>query len=151
MKQYDVVINGAGMVGAVTALLLAAQPASKDWSIAVIESKPQTKYDPLEKHQLRVSAISKHNLELFERLALTEFLHQQRMGVYSNMLVWDNHSTGEIDFNNGSNQILGAMTENNQIIAAAQNKLVKHPQIEVFFNTAIESFDQNDRQSEVNT
>ncbi len=145
MKQYDVIINGAGMVGAITALLMAEQTDEQTHSVAVIEASPQTRFDADGEHQMRVSAISKHNLDLFNRLGLGNFLNHKRMGFYNNMVVWDNHSTGEIDFNQGSEKILGAMTENNQIIAAAQKKLVEHPQIEVFFETTIEAFEQNER------
>ncbi len=149
MKQYDVIINGAGMVGAVTALLLTDQVTDQVFSIAVIEANPQTEYDSDETRQLRVSAISKHNLDLFNRLGMGQFLCHERMGYYNNMVVWDNHSTGTIDFNSGSEKILGAMTENNQIIAAAQKKCVEHPQIDLFFDATIDAFEHNERKVKV--
>ncbi|VAW47631.1 2-polyprenylphenol hydroxylase [hydrothermal vent metagenome] len=140
-EQYDIIINGAGMVGAVTALLLAEQGLT----VALIESQPQTQYSKEDTHQLRVSAISKHNLELFEHLGLTEHWQTSRIGYYDQMRVWDNHSTGEVDFNSEGKQVLGAMIENNQIIATAQQLANGHNNIDVHYAMAIAEFDDAER------
>ncbi len=144
-QQYDIIINGAGMVGVVTALLLAEQGLT----VALIESQAQTQYSRKSTRQLRVSAISKHNLELFERLGLTEHWQTSRIGFYDQMRVWDNHSTGEIDFNSEGKQVLGAMIENNQIIAAAQQLANEHNNIDVHYVAAITEFDDADRKVHV--
>lgn len=143
--KYDVIINGGGMVGAITALLM----SQHDLSIAVIESKDQTTYSQSNNRTLRVSAISQHNLKLFESLGLMDLMQSNRMGYYKHMKVWDNHSTGEIEFDSPSNEVLGAMVENNQIIAAAQQLLVEHHSIDTFFEASIKSFEQSDRKVRV--
>lgn len=140
-KRCDIIINGAGMVGGVTALLLAEQ----GFAVTLIESQQQTKYSGKDSRQLRVSAISKHNLELFERLGLTEHWQTSRMGYYDQMSVWDNHSTGEIKFNSGGSGVLGAMIENNQIIAAAQQLANAHNNIDVLYETSIADFEDVER------
>ncbi len=140
-QQHDIIINGAGMVGAVTALLLAEQ----GFKVALIESQAQTQYSEKDARQLKVSAISKHNLGLFERLGLTAHWQPSRIGYYDKMRVWDNHSTGEVDFSGEGNQVLGAMLENNQIIAAAQQEANKHNNIEVYYAAAIAAFEDTER------
>lgn len=144
-QQHDIIINGAGMVGAVTALMLAEQ----GFTVALIESHQQTQYSDKNERQARVSAISKHNLELFERLGLNDHWQTGRVGYYDQMRVWDNHSTGEVNFNSEGKQVLGAMIENNQIIAAAQQLIVQHKDIDVHFETAIATFEETDRKVKV--
>ena len=140
-QQHDIIINGAGMVGAVTALLLAEQ----GFTVALIESQAQTHYSQKDARQLKVSAISKHNLGLFERLGLTEHWQPSRIGYYDKMRVWDNHSTGEVEFSGEGNQVLGAMLENNQIIAAAQQTANEHNNIEVYFARTVTEFEDTAR------
>ncbi len=145
MEQKDVIINGAGMVGAISALLL----AEKGFTVALIESQQQTQYSRKDVRQLRVSAISKHNLAMFERLGLMNCMQSSRIGFYDQMCVWDNHSTGEIEFNSEGHQVLGAMIENNQIIAAAQQLANEHSQIDVYYETSVTEFTDEQRKVRV--
>lgn len=144
-NNYDVIINGAGMVGAISALLL----ADAGFSVAVIETRSQTTYSYKDERTLRVSAIAQHNLELFDRLGINDLMQRSRMGFYRHMHVWDNHSTGELTFDSLSHQPLGAMIENNQIIAAAQQQLGEHANITVFYATGLDSFEQSARKVRV--
>jgi 2-octaprenylphenol hydroxylase len=141
MKKYDIIINGAGMVGAITALLLADQGRS----VALIETQLATEMPDIAHRNLRVSAISKRNLDLLTSLELGQYWSSDRIGRYRNMVVWDNHSTGEIEFNSEGNQELGAMIENDLIVAAAQQQLARHTQVDVYYKTQIESFENNNR------
>ena len=145
MKKYDVIINGAGMVGAVTALLLAEQGRS----VALVEAQLATEMPDIAHRNLRVSAISKHNLVLLERLGLSQYWPSERIGRYRNMVVWDNHSTGEIEFNSEGKQLLGAMIENDLIVAAAQQQLASNTLVDVYYQTQIESFESNSRNVQV--
>ena len=147
--SYDVIINGAGMVGAVTALMLAGQgnqdTGGEAFKVAVIEHGEQTTFDPAGEHQMRVSAISAHNLALLSELGLDRYWTESRMGFYQHMRVWDNQSTGELDFAASTQQPLGAMVENNQLIAAAQQLISTHPDIDVFYQQQIDSIECNER------
>ena len=147
--SYDVIINGAGMVGAVTALMLAGQgnqdTGGEAFKVAVIEHGEQTTFDPAGEHQMRVSAISAHNLALLSELGLDRYWTESRMGFYQHMRVWDNQSTGELDFAASTQQPLGAMVENNQLIAAAQQLISTHPDIDVFYQQQIDGIECNER------
>ncbi len=138
--SYDVVVVGGGMVGAVTALLFAQQ----GHAVTVLESQQPTGYPAADQRQLRVSAISKHNLDLLAQLGISQHWPTERVGHYRDMQVWDNHSTGEIEFG-GGRSIMGAMIENDLIVAAAQQLLADQPQVQVLYNTRVDSFDMTAR------
>ncbi len=145
-QHYDIIINGAGMVGTVTALLLAEQ----GYTVALVEAREQSLYsrmdsDHLAARHLRVAAISKHNLDLFERLGISQHWHHNSVGYYQHMQVWDNHSTGEIEFNSDSQQVLGAIIENQQTIAAAQRQANEHSNIDVYYKSSMTEFDDTGR------
>ena len=148
-KSYDVIINGAGMVGAVTALLLAGQDGQdterEGFKVAVIEHGEQTTFDPAAERQMRVSAISAHNLDLLRKLGLDRHWNEPRMGFYQHMRVWDNQSTGELEFTGSTQQPLGAMVENNQLIAAAQQLMSAHPNIDVYYQQQIDNIECSER------
>ena len=63
MEQCDIAIVGAGMVGAATACLLAAQGLS----VRVIETRLPEQYAPEQPLDLRVSAISQASVALLEQ------------------------------------------------------------------------------------
>jgi len=146
-QHYDVVINGAGMVGSVAALLFAEQ----GFNVCLIETQKHTSMPEQGNRQLRVSAISNHNLKLLTRLGITRHWQGNRPAYYRHMRVWDNHSTGVIEFHSDSDQVLGAMVENNVTIAAAQQQLDLHPNITVMYEKAIKSFEQSDRKVHIRT
>ncbi|MCX7553775.1 FAD-dependent monooxygenase [Marinicella sp. S1101] len=144
-NSYDIIINGAGMVGAFTALLL----AERGIKVAVMEGRSQTTYSNKADRTLRVSAISQHNLQLLQQLGVMDLMQANRVGYYHNMQVWDNHSNGEIAFQSPSSEPLGAMIENNQTVAALQQKLTEHANATLFFATTLTSYEQSTRKVRV--
>lgn len=144
-NSFDIIINGAGMVGSFTALML----AERGTKVAVIESRTQTTYSHIADRTLRVSAVSQHNLQLLQQLGVMDLMQGNRIGYYQNMQVWDNHSNGEIAFDSPSKEPLGAMIENNQTVAALQQKLTEHVNVIPFFATAMASFEQSTRKVRV--
>lgn len=149
MSAHDVIINGCGMVGAITALLLAGPVDGEGRQVMVVESQAVTQFDPNGPHQLRVSAIARQNLQLFDRLGVSSHMSVERMGHYDQMQVWDNQSTGELAFAADGESKLGAMIENQHIIAAAQQQMASHPRITVRYESAIESFECSERKVRV--
>ncbi|WP_223787907.1 FAD-dependent monooxygenase [Marinicella meishanensis] len=149
MSDCDVIINGGGMVGAITALLLAGPIDGEGRQVLVIESQAATQFDPSGPRQLRVSAIAQQNLQLFDRLGVLSHMDPERLGRYHHMRVWDNQSTGELSFEGEGEAGLGAMVENHHIIAAAQQQMVNHPRITVRYQAAIDSFTGTERKVRV--
>lgn len=84
--QYDVIIVGAGMVGASLAVALSHEPSL---SIALIEAypiKPLADTDPID---LRVCAINQASERLLSNLGIWQQLIDDRIGHFSDMRVWE--------------------------------------------------------------
>ena len=150
-KEFDVVIAGAGMVGASLACLL----AESSLSIALVDRKRlvqgkdsdspklhSDKFDP------RVSAISQASQQLFRQLGVWEDMSAARVCNYSAMQVWDAEGTGSIDFS--AEQInqpeLGSIVENSIIIAALHKRVAQLENVFSITPFSIESFEQVERE-----
>ena len=146
-KEFDVVIAGAGMVGASLACLL----AESSLSIALVDRKRlvqgkdsdspklhSDKFDP------RVSAISQASQQLFRQLGVWEDMNAVRVCNYNAMQVWDAEGTGSIDFS--AEQInqpeLGSIVENSIIIAALHKRIAQLENVFPITPFSIESFEQ---------
>jgi len=93
-KSFDVVVVGAGMVGA--ALACALGLAGK--RVALLEAQLPSAFELGEAVDLRVSAISRASQALFERLGVWQSMAALRISPFENMTVWDATGTGEIHF-----------------------------------------------------
>ena len=150
-KEFDVVIAGAGMVGASLACLL----AESSLSIALVDRKRlvqgkdsdspklhSDKFDP------RVSAISQASQQLFRQLGVWEDMNAVRVCNYNAMQVWDAEGTGSIDFS--AEQInqpeLGSIVENSIIIAALHKRIAQLENVFSITPFSIESFEQVERE-----
>ena len=150
-KEFDVVIAGAGMVGASLACLL----AESSLSIALVDRKRlvqgkdsdspklhSDKFDP------RVSAISQASQQLFRQLGVWEDMNAVRVCNYNAMQVWDAEGTGSIDFS--AEQInqpeLGSIVENSIIIAALHKRVAQLENVFSITPFSIESFEQVERE-----
>ncbi len=129
-KEFDIVIAGAGMVGASLACLL----AESSLRIAVIDRVPLNPALDLESLQLasdkfdpRVSAISQASQQLFRQLGVWEDIAAGRVCNYRDMQVWDAEGTGKISFSASEiNQAeLGSIVENSIIIGALHNRIAQ--------------------------
>ncbi|MCX7545972.1 FAD-dependent monooxygenase [Marinicella gelatinilytica] len=142
MYKFDVIISGGGMVGAVCANAMAAA----DFKVAMIEAAPQVSCQSDDERSLRVSAIADKHLNFFKALGIQAHIDGERMGYYQNMMVWDNHSRGHLDFTGDNGTDLGAIIENKWVVYAAQKKLQNNDHVAVLYNHTIQSFEQSDRQ-----
>lgn len=122
IKQYDIVIVGAGIVGLTCALAL----AKSGLSIALIDAAEQSD-TPQGEPKLRVSAINKASQRVFEQLAVWQHLDHSRTCAYTGMSVWEQDSFAKISFS--AEQVytdeLGYIIEN-QNLTAALGKAVKN-------------------------
>ena len=145
MNTYDVIISGGGMVGAVCANALAAA----DLSVALVEVAPRLHCQPQDKRTLRVVAVAEKHLKYLNDLGLLQEVGLNRIGPYHAMQVWDNNSSGELQFNSPKNTHLGAIIENKWLAYAAQKKLQDCPSVKTFYEHSIDSFAQSPRQVSV--
>jgi 2-octaprenylphenol hydroxylase len=91
--DFDVVINGAGLVG----LALAAALGRDGFSVAILETREPARDWPADSIDLRVYAISRASQRLFESLGAWPAIEPLAQP-YRDMHVWDAGSEGEVHF-----------------------------------------------------
>lgn len=84
MKQYDVIVVGAGMVG----LTLILSLIKSGLSVALID-KDSSAPSATGKPALRVSALSANTCQVLQKIGAWELMDQLRIGLYDQMEVWD--------------------------------------------------------------
>jgi len=107
---HDVVIVGAGMVGAALALAL----ARADFDVALVESRAPAPWRREDEVDLRVVALAASSIALFERLDVWKTIRAARACAYRHMRVWDALAPGQLHFDaadEGANA-LGYIVEN---------------------------------------
>jgi len=110
---HDVVIVGAGMVGAALALAL----ARADFDVALVESRAPAPWRREDEVDLRVVALAASSIALFERLDVWKTIRAARARAYRHMRVWDALAPGQLHFDaadEGANA-LGYIVENRLI------------------------------------
>jgi len=145
-SEFDIVIAGAGMVGASLACLL----ASTSLRIALLDkqviTKPNAALDPTldkEKFDPRVSAITQASKSLFEQLGVWEDIVAKRACSYGDMQVWDAQGTGAIHFSaTDINQPeLGNIVENSVITTVLQEKIFQSNSLQVISPFSLETIE----------
>ena len=110
--MFDFCINGAGMVGAATALGLAQQ----GYQVAIIEQRPPQPFDAAQPPDLRMSAISVASVDLLRALGAWQYIEAMRVRSYSELSVWEQPDC-RTDFNasDAGFERLGYFVENRLI------------------------------------
>ncbi|CAH9016164.1 UbiH/UbiF/VisC/COQ6 family ubiquinone biosynthesis hydroxylase [Candidatus Nitrosacidococcus sp. I8] len=114
--HYDVLIVGAGMVGACLALVLSQ--SEKKYRIALIEAHPPKLNTLLsEEYDLRVSAITRASENIFRNMHVWEEIEAKRVSIFRKMHVWNKARIGEIHFDSAEigESHLGYIIENKLI------------------------------------
>lgn len=113
--DYDVMIVGGGMVGATLACAL----GGTSLSVALLEDAPPPVFDPLQPHDLRVSALSIASSNILKTVGAWEGILSRRLCPYRRMRVWED--LGDVEFRSEDidQPILGHIVENRVIQIAA--------------------------------
>ncbi len=138
MKNYDVIINGGGMVGATLACLLAKQGKT----VAVIEAfaaKPFSADDP---YDLRVSAISRASQQALINAGAWDAIQAMRSCPYEAMHVWDAAGDGEVHFDAAElgEPDLGHIVENRVIQLAVADALTAEDNASLYQPNRLKDF-----------
>ena len=121
-NDYDLIIVGAGMVGATLACALGGQ----GFRIALVEAR-QPEFDwPADSVDQRVSAITCASQKIFESIGAWSVMSGQRVSPYREMRVWDATGTGAIHFDSAElgEPLLGHIVEN-RVTLFALHKCLK--------------------------
>ncbi|GGY83597.1 2-octaprenyl-3-methyl-6-methoxy-1,4-benzoquinol hydroxylase [Cellvibrio zantedeschiae] len=131
--QYDLIIVGAGLVGASLACAIAQQENASTLQIALIEASNEAQDFAGENFDPRVVALTQASQNLLNNLGVWEDVVQARACAYSDMHVWDGEGTAAIHFNCADVRAnhLGHIVENSVVLNALRKKISQHQQIRV--------------------
>lgn len=141
VQVFDVVIVGAGMVGATLGVALSSLSDGygelpPSLSIAIVDGGPPpgsyegASFDP------RVIAVSKASQAFFEALDVWQAMADQRACEYRDMFVWDGDGTGSIQFESRDihQDNLGHIVENSVVLGVLRGELEGRDNITLFPN-----------------
>jgi 2-octaprenylphenol hydroxylase len=135
----DVVVVGAGMVGASLARLL----AQAGFGVALVERGGLIeRRDPGER-DLRVSAVNRASENILAAAGAWDTVVQHGISAFTRMYVWDANSSGSIQFDSADLGVarLGAIVENGLVAFALHRELLESDNVRVMTGSAVDDFD----------
>ena len=147
--HYDLIIVGAGMVGATLACAL----GNSTLKIAVVEAY-QSDFNWQEgSHDIRVSALTHPSQHIFENLGVWSSMKKEGISAYNKMHVWDASGQGQIHFDSVDvgQANLGHIIENRVIQKVVQTKLADFDNIDLLMPVQLQSIQYHDEGVEVMT
>lgn len=144
-RQYDVIVVGAGMVGAAFACLFAR--ANPQLKIALIEAYQGTGYSAA-KFDPRVAALTEKSRSLLECCGVWGQIADKRVSAYMAMDVWDADGTGRIRFNSQDvhQPNLGHIVENSLVVESLLVEVEKSDNIEFLCPLKVASYAGSEHQ-----
>ena len=144
-SDFDIVIVGAGMVGACAAHAL----ASNGFKIALLEAVEAAgeTVGPDDEYDLRVSAISPRSRAILEGLGVWQALEPKRVCYYEQMFIWHENGSASLAFDAVDlvRDNLGAIVENRLLQNALRRACERQPRIEWFVPDSVDQLLRNDR------
>ena len=142
-RQFDVVVVGAGMIGAAAACLFAEQGLR----VGVVEAGTLD-----EVRDERVSALNIAAVNVLQTIGVWAEL-SARASRYETMRVWDSASAARIEFSAAGLRVacLGYLLHNREVIAALRAKLRASYQVEMFAQTELVSMSNGDGRVDSNS
>ena len=142
--HYDVIIIGAGMVGATTACLAAQIVDKKGASalkIGLIESRSTPPFDS-DQFDPRVAALTEKTRSLLECCSVWEEIQAKRVAPYKAMQIWDAEGTGQINFNCRDVHLpnLGHIVEASAITTSLMTYIEGLPNVDIHCPTKVEHY-----------
>ena len=125
VREFDVIVVGAGMVGSLFALLLVQDGAAQGLRVAIIDGECSTLPAADAPFDLRVSALTRASEALIARAGCGDALISQRHCRFTDMQVWDADGTGDVHFSAGDAGAthLGTLIENRILQAVLADRL----------------------------
>jgi 2-octaprenylphenol hydroxylase len=144
-RQYDVIVVGAGMVGAAFSCLFAR--ANPQMKIALIEAYQGAGYSA-EKFDPRVAALTEKSRSLLECCGVWEQIANKRVSAYMAMDVWDAEGTGRIRFNSQDvhQPNLGHIVENSLVVESLLAEVEESNNIEFLCPVTVASYSGSEQE-----
>jgi len=136
-QKFDVLIVGAGIVGATLACALGGLRLRVGLVDAHVP-RTQNDGDKIE-YDLRVSAITRASENIFKSLGAWQGMVGRRVSPYRNMRVWDTEGRGEIHFDSAElgEPHLGHIIENRVIVAALLDRIRSQQNVSLLLEQTI--------------
>lgn len=146
-KEADIVIVGAGVVGLSAALAIAATKLN----VLVVDGQPShlppSNDRDLSKWARRVTALTPASTKFLSELDVWQTMSDSdRLGPYTDMVVWDSEGTGFVEFDAKSLSIdvLGYIVESTVTTDALVKRVDQMPNIAIQWDTWLAQLDFND-------
>lgn len=145
--KLDVLISGAGMVGATLACAL----ANGGLRVAVVETHRPKTFEPESDYELRACAISPGSERILAALQVWPFIHGSRICPYRQMHVWDASGWGEIHFDAAEigESHLGHIIENHIIQGALLKRLQSFENAALYCPDTVQAIEVGDDSAQV--
>ena len=145
-QPYDIIVSGAGMVGASAALAFSKQ----GYRVALLEPheiKKPKEADKVE-YDIRVSAISPTSQVILTQLGVWQMLDHSRVCDYEKMSIWHQNGKARIEFDcvELARDSLGAIVENREVLRALHEICESQPGIDWYLPDSIETLVENSDQ-----
>ncbi|PHM65879.1 monooxygenase family protein [Xenorhabdus stockiae] len=139
-QKFDMVIVGAGMIGAATALGL----AQEGWRVALLEHQRPQLYSAESEPDIRISAISRASVDLLKQLGAWEHVVQMRSAPYRKLETWEQNDSNVI-FDAASLGLpeLGYMVENRILQLALWQEFERYPNLTLFCPAELKSMQRH--------
>lgn len=140
MEKKEIIIVGGGMVGALSALLLAQQ----GFIIHLIEKNKVQIHQQAGDFDLRVSAFSAQSTRLLQKAGIWNSLPKTRLCAYQCLQTWEKDSAKlTFDSQNLNLDCLGVMAENSLIQSALWRALEKMSNVHLYVQCEILTLNNN--------
>ncbi|MDR7088446.1 2-octaprenyl-6-methoxyphenyl hydroxylase [Cellvibrio fibrivorans] len=129
--DYDVVIVGAGLVGASLACAIAQTDAARNLRIAVIEASSDLPHFSGDHFDPRVVALTHASQKLLSDIGCWDSIVKRRVCAYREMKVWDGEGTAAIEFDcaDVKQSHLGHIIENSVVVNQLRERMAQHKNI----------------------
>jgi 2-octaprenylphenol hydroxylase len=130
-SEFDVIIVGAGLVGASLACTIAQTDAAQNLRIAVIEAGSDVQHFSGDHFDPRVVALTHASQKLLADIGCWDDIVAQRVCAYREMKVWDGEGTAAIEFDCAEvhQSHLGHIIENSVIVNQLRVRMAQHNNI----------------------
>lgn len=149
--KFDIVIAGAGIVGATLACALASREKKHSLSIAIVDPGKEPERFSGNKVDPRVVALTRKSQKLFDDIGIWSAIEAGRLCPYRDMHVWDGEGTAAIDFSSAAikQNNLGHIVENSLVLNCLLEKLQRFNNVKIFRGVKLESIqvEENDLHS----